>query len=54
MCAKLIQLGVARVFGPGTALDEIAEFHPRAGNAEAMSNSPRASRQAIGGRSAGC
>jgi LAO/AO transport system ATPase len=23
---KLIQLGVARVFGPGTALDEIAEF----------------------------
>ena len=30
---KLLELGVARVFGPGTVLEEIAEFHPRAGDA---------------------
>ena len=41
MCAKLIELGVARVFGPGTVIDEIAEFHPRARNAEAAKRNSR-------------
>ena len=50
---KLLELGVARVFGPGTVLDEIAEFL-RNREPRGRSNSPSPSGRAIGGRLAGC
>ncbi len=47
---KLIQLGVARVFGPGTALNEIAEFvrgQGMRGLAQPAASSPKGDRRAL-------
>jgi methylmalonyl-CoA mutase cobalamin-binding domain/chain len=47
---KLIQLGVARVFGPGTVIHEIAEFlrgHDTAGHEQPLARFPKDDRRAL-------
>src|SRR5262249_13383344 len=47
---KLLQLGVARVFGPGTVIREIAEFlrvQDAGGHEQLLARSPRCDRRAL-------